>query len=134
MWLIFIGMKQKKFKILSFSTPPILNIFFQKFHGLVLRLVGLHDVKGIDFAQPNGGNCSAFELSWKTQFFEFLFASSLWKLVTNYVLEWMGLNFYYYDGLQPKMRAGIINEHECIWGNTVVDKLWLWLELKGDFK
>ena len=25
----------------------------------------------------------------------------------------MGLNFYYYDGLQPKMSAGIINEHEC---------------------
>ena len=47
--------------------------------------------------------------------FEFFFASSPWKLVTNYVLEWMGLNFYYYDGLQPKMSAGIINEHECIW-------------------
>ena len=40
-------------------------------------------------------------------------ASSLRKLVRNYVLEWMGLNFYYYDGLQPEMRAGIINEHEC---------------------
>ena len=25
----------------------------------------------------------------------------------------MGLNFYYYDGLQPKMSAGIINENEC---------------------
>ena len=25
----------------------------------------------------------------------------------------MGLNFYYFDGLQPKIRAGIINEHEC---------------------
>ena len=37
------------------------------------------------------------------------------KLVTNYVLELMGLNFYYYDGLQPKLRAGIINEHECNW-------------------
>ena len=31
--------------------------------------------------------------------------------VTNYVLEWMGLDFYYY--LQPKMSVGIINEHEC---------------------
>ena len=31
----------------------------------------------------------------------------------------MGLNFYYYDGLQPKMRAGIINEHECIFGQTI---------------
>ena len=30
------------------------------------------------------------------------------------MLEWMGLNFYYYDGLQPKIRAGIINEHECM--------------------
>ena len=42
------------------------------------------------------------------------FASSPWKLVTNYVLEWMRLNFYYYDGLQPEIRAGIINENECI--------------------
>ena len=25
------------------------------------------------------------------------FASSLWKFVPNYVLEWMGLNFYGYD-------------------------------------
>ena len=45
--------------------------------------------------------------------FEFFFASSPWKLATNYVLEWMELNFQYYDGLQPKIRAGIINEHEC---------------------
>ena len=29
-------------------------------------------------------------------------------------LEWMGLNFYYYDGLQPKISAGMIKEHECI--------------------
>ena len=28
--------------------------------------------------------------------------------VTNHVLEWMGLNFYIYDGLQPKMSAGMI--------------------------
>ena len=26
----------------------------------------------------------------------------------------MGLNFQYYDGLQPKIRAGILNEHVCI--------------------
>ena len=25
----------------------------------------------------------------------------------------MGLNFYNYDGLQPKMSAGMIKEHEC---------------------
>ena len=30
-------------------------------------------------------------------------ASSPWKLATNYVLEWMGLKFYDYDGLQPKI-------------------------------
>jgi hypothetical protein len=39
--LIFMGMKQKKIKManskkLSFSIPPILNIFSQKFQGLVL--------------------------------------------------------------------------------------------------
>jgi hypothetical protein len=39
-------------KKLSFSKPPILNIFFQKIHGLVLGLVGLIDAKGIDVAQP----------------------------------------------------------------------------------
>ena len=73
-----------------------------------------------------GGICSAFDEVEKLSFFESAilnlkkkkkkkkFASSPWKLVTNYVLEWMGLNFYYYDGLQPKIRAGIINEHECI--------------------
>jgi hypothetical protein len=38
-------------KKLSFSKSPILNIFFQKFHGLVLGLVGLIDAKGIDVAQ-----------------------------------------------------------------------------------
>ena len=27
------------------------------------------------------------------------------------MLEWMELNLYYYDSLQPKL--GIINEHEC---------------------
>ena len=25
----------------------------------------------------------------------------------------MGLNFHYHDDLQQKMRAGMINEHEC---------------------
>ena len=49
-------------------------------------------------------------------FFQKKNASFPWKLVTNYVLESMGLNFYYYDGLQPKMSVGIINEHECIQG------------------
>ena len=35
-----------------FPSPPILSIFFQKFHGLVLGLVRLIDAKGIDVAQP----------------------------------------------------------------------------------
>ena len=58
------GMKQKKlgffrkkhqmadWKKLSFSIPPILNIVFQKFQGLVLGSIGLIDAKGIDVAQP----------------------------------------------------------------------------------
>ena len=37
---------------MSLSILPNLNIFFQKFQGLVLWLVGLIDVKGIDVAQP----------------------------------------------------------------------------------
>ena len=39
-------------KKLSFTILPILNTFFQKFHGLVLGLVRLIDAKGIDMAQP----------------------------------------------------------------------------------
>ena len=41
-------------KKLTFSTPPILNIFLWKFHGWVLGLVGLNDAKGIEVAQPIG--------------------------------------------------------------------------------
>ena len=39
-------------KKLKFSTLPILNIFSQKFHELVLWLVGLIDAKDIGVAQP----------------------------------------------------------------------------------
>jgi hypothetical protein len=35
-----------------FPSLPILNIFFQKFHGWVLGLVGLIDAKGIEKTQP----------------------------------------------------------------------------------
>ena len=35
-----------------FSKSPILKIFSQKFHILVLGLEGLIDAKGIDVAQP----------------------------------------------------------------------------------
>ena len=34
----------------------------------------------------------------------------------------MGLNFYHYDGLQPEIRAGIINEHECIPNPLIFDR------------
>ena len=50
-------MKQKKEKKKMadskkghFPSPPILKIFFQNFHGLVLGLAGLIDAKGIDVA------------------------------------------------------------------------------------
>ena len=33
------------------------------------------------------------------------------KADTNYVLEWIGIKFYYYE---PKMSAGMIKEHECM--------------------
>ena len=61
--LVFFEMKQnnfffeKKIKMADskkphFPAPPILNIFSQKFHGLVLWLVELIDAKGIGVAQP----------------------------------------------------------------------------------
>ena len=46
-----------------------------------------------------------FEILSQYKYPKFFFASSPWKLVTNYVLEWMGLNFQYHDGLQPKIRG-----------------------------
>jgi hypothetical protein len=42
----------KKNSKMATVIPPILNIFFQKFLGLVLGLIGLIDAKGIDVAQP----------------------------------------------------------------------------------
>jgi hypothetical protein len=41
-----------EYKKAHFSAPPILNIFSQKYHVLVLWLVGLIDAKGIGVAQP----------------------------------------------------------------------------------
>ena len=57
LWLVFMGKKQKESKMAdskkqSFSKSPILKIFSQKFHRLVLGLVGLIDAKGIKVAQP----------------------------------------------------------------------------------
>jgi hypothetical protein len=54
---IFFFFFEKKFKMadskkLSFSTSPKAEQFPPKFHGLVLRLVGLIDAKGIVVAQP----------------------------------------------------------------------------------
>ena len=43
-------MKQKKNRV--FQPPQKAEQLPQKFHGLVLGLVGLIDAKGIDVAQP----------------------------------------------------------------------------------
>ena len=43
---------------------------------------------------------------------------------------WMGLNFQYYDGLQPNIRAGIINEHEC----TLYSRLNVYTRLFGSIE
>ena len=54
--VVFIGKtKQKTIALLKkarFPAPTIFNIFYQKFHGLVLGLVELIDAKGIGVAQP----------------------------------------------------------------------------------
>ena len=44
--------KQPSKKKARFPAPPILNIFLQKFHGLVFWFVELIDAKGIGVAQP----------------------------------------------------------------------------------
>ena len=43
-------------KEMRFSKPPILKKFSGKFHGLVLRLVGMIDAMGIDVTQPTMWN------------------------------------------------------------------------------
>ena len=43
---------KKKIQNGRFSKSPILKIFSQKFHRLVLGLVELIDANGIDVAQP----------------------------------------------------------------------------------
>ena len=46
----------------------------------------------------------AVRRNWKITFFRISdFEFFLLHPQENYVLEWMGLNFYDYDGLQPKM-------------------------------
>ena len=45
----------------------------------------------------------------------FFFDSSPLKLVTNYVLEWMGVNFYDYDVLQPKITPPKHFSRQCMW-------------------
>jgi hypothetical protein len=57
-------------KNLNFSTPPILNIFLQKFHGFILGLVRLNDAKFIDVAQPIW---PFFESAILNFYFEFYF-------------------------------------------------------------
>ena len=58
---------------------------------------------------------------------DLFFASSPWKLVTNYVLEWMGLNFYDYDGLQPKTTPPKHISRQCkslfFWGGRSFSKV-----------
>ena len=53
------------------------------------------------------------------------FASSPWKSVANYLLEWMGLNFYGYDGLQPKTTPPKHISRQCIQScSYYVSKMW----------
>ena len=79
------GMKEKKileknnpkWPILQnghFSKWPIFKLFLWKFHGLVLGLVGLIDVKGIDVAQPiwSRGCPTQGQKQPKTEHFVFL--------------------------------------------------------------
>ena len=111
LWLILMGMRQKKkikmadSKKGHFSTLSILNISW----------IGPW-VSRIDWCEGHwwGSTYMVVRLpDISSKIAKKHIASSPWKLVTNYVLEWMGLNFQYYDGLQPKIRARIINEHEC---------------------
>ena len=86
------------------------------YHSILLTHGPIHEILA-EIAQllAKLKNSVFFESAILNLFFQEkkFFASSPWKLVTNHEFEWMGLNFNCYDGLQPKLRAGIINEHEC---------------------
>ena len=83
-----------------------------------LHLSEQHTRANLEFSS----NFGFFEINienwwnWKMTFFES--ASSRWKLVTNYAFEWIWLNFYDFDGLQPKMTH---TKHS--WGIVIVSKI-----------
>ena len=92
-------------------------------HFNVLRIIQsyLPEDQSIKFSQKNNENWRF----WKTQFFwvglfDFFFdknnffASSPPNLVTNHVLEWLGLHFYDYDGLQPRITPPKHFSRQCI--------------------
>ena len=105
-----------KFAIKAFETDPLfLQLSKHKFgHQFFINFFLCYKLRTWTYWELAKLKNSILNRPFLIFFVQFFFPSSQWTLVTNYVLEWMGINFYYYDGLQPKMRTGIINEHEGI--------------------
>ena len=57
------------------------------------------------------------------------FVSSPWKSVTNFVVEWMELIFYDYDGLQPKTTPPKNISRQCSM-HHIFTRIWWELDLK----
>ena len=99
-------------KKLRFSTPPILNIFSWKFHGLFLVLMGLIDVKGINVAHLFRELKISVFMSRPFFFSEkSFFASSQWKSVNIYRIARMGRNFDDYHDFQKNQGGYRIMKH-----------------------
>ena len=101
-----------------------LNWYMVHINALRINLSYLHKDQSLKFLQKIlriGGseNLSFFESAiWIFVFHLIFFASSPWKSVKTYMVEWMGLNFDDYSGFQPK-----ITHPKYFWPECTL-KLW----------
>ena len=131
LWLIFIGMKQKKFKMACFR-PYVEQPDDHIGWATSLPFTSIYPTD----SRTNPWNFHEKILRVGAQFFFnlailILFSKSLFSF---YVLEWMGLNFYNYDGLQPKMTHTPNHTDRCRWQNfcpgllQLVNKVYIFWE------
>ena len=76
-----------------------LNLIFRKLQ--IMYFEETHNQRSIQIKKKQVWHNVSLTLNLFLELF--LLTSSPWKLVTNYVLEWMRLNFYDNHGLEPKM-------------------------------
>ena len=115
--------KNSRLKKLTFSKPPIFNIFLPKFQVLAW-LYRINWCEGHEYGSTHMVVRLSERRPFYTQkcmkisgFFELVilifFSSFPSKSGTNYGIEWMGPNFYDYHNFQPKT-----THPKHFWGNV----------------